>query len=124
MRVVHPPEDLWVSKHSDSGSLVELGASVGQAYDVDPTLLNTLASLLGRDEQGSVKANVQLGAAKERGASETVLLLDSHIHWKPKLVAQALKCVDQSLLSNIDRAYLVGTGQNRVSEVWQSNPSV
>lgn len=111
-KVIQPPEDLFVSKYSTAGSSIELGASVGEFVNIDGTLLNALPEIL-------VKANVQLRSARGKGASETVLLLESHIEWKPELVAQALRHeVDKALLSDIDAVYLVHDGRAKVAAVW------
>lgn len=56
--------------------------------------------------------------ARQKGASETFLLLDSHILWKPETVAQVLNDIDQALMSNIDAVYLVSVFNNRVKRVW------
>jgi len=64
------------------------------------------------------KPNEQLHEARQKGASETVLLLGSHIRWKPNIVAQVLDSIDQTLISDIDAIYLVNGTNNRVKRVW------
>lgn len=118
LKFITPPKDLFVLKDADDGSSVQLFGSVGQAIEVDTTLTHALLGIFSDDGGKGAKPNVQLDLAKGRGASETVLLLDSHIVSRPNTVAQVLTYINQSLLSNIDAVYLVGVGDNEVGLVW------
>ena len=58
--IIYPPEDLIVWKDSSEGSIIELGASVGQPFDVEWTIIEVMLDILEPDERGQVKPNVQL----------------------------------------------------------------
>ncbi|MBI4199110.1 MAG: hypothetical protein HY535_01375 [Chloroflexi bacterium] len=116
-RVICPPEDLLVVKLEDSGCSVEIGASEGQAFVVDSALERALLGIFDARGGRGAKPNEQMREAHRKGASETVLLLDSHIRWKPNVVAQVLKSIDQTLLSNIDAVYLVDVANGRAKRV-------
>jgi hypothetical protein len=117
-KIIHPPQDLLVYKLDASGCSVEGGISMSEAFVVDSALYQAVSDIFASRPGECAKPNVQLREARERGASRTVLLLDSHIQWKPNTVADVLKCLDQGLLSSIDSVYLVSVHNNRVREVW------
>ena len=119
-KVIYPPEDLFVYKLEDTGCSVELGASVGQAFVVDPALSQAVLGIFNPGDGKGAKPNEQLREARQKGTSETVLLLDSHMRWKPNVIALALNGIDQTLLSNIDSVYLVSVANSRVRRVWPS----
>lgn len=116
-KLVHPPEDLYVIKDSNRGSTIELGATVGQPFNVDWTQVEALLDIFEPDGQGQVKPNVQLDQARKEGASETALLLDCHVLWRPDVVRQALGTIDKSLMSAIDATYLIDIDGRRVERV-------
>lgn len=116
-KVIHPPEDLFVLKGSDEETGVEVGMSMGQAFDVDWTLIETLLDIFEPDKQGDVKPNIQLAEAKSKGAVATALLLDSHMPWKPPVIKKALGHVPASAFSAIDGVYLVSTHNQKVERV-------
>lgn len=118
-KVINPPEDLQLFKLDESnGVSVELGASVGQPFDVDPALQQAIQGIFAPDEVGAAKPNEQLGEAQHKGASETILLLDSHITYKPAVVRDSLNRIDRTLMSNIDGVYYVSVSGRQVTKVW------
>jgi len=78
-----------------------------------------LTSLFKNEE--ILQASKQLALAKEKGAKETVLLLDYHLpSWYPNVVKQVLgNYMNSEYLSSIDTIYLVKASQNRISKVWE-----
>ena len=118
-KVINPPEDLHVVKLDESnGVSVELGISVGQAFDVDPSLQQAIQGIFAPNEVGAAKPNEQLGEARQKGASETFLILDSHIRYNPAVVSESSNRIDRTLLSNIDGVYFVSVSGKQVSKVW------
>jgi hypothetical protein len=117
-KIMHPPEELFVEKLDDTGYTVELGPSVSQVFKVDEALYQAVLGIFAPEAGKGAKPNEQLREARKKGASETVLLLDSHIRWKPNIVAQVLDSIDQTLMSDIDAIYLVNGTNNRVKRVW------
>ncbi len=117
-RVVYDPEDLWITKLKDTGCCVEIGSSVGQLIDVDPTLYQAVNRIFQPRGGKSAKPNEQLGLAKEMGAVSTFLLLDSHVADRPNIVRQALSQIDKTLLSSIDNVYLVSVSGSHIEDVW------
>ena len=115
--VVHTPEDLFVCKVDGTGCSMEV-ASVFGAFEVDPALTQAVLSIFNPSGEKGAKPNEQLHEAKQKGAVETVLLLDSHIRWKPNAIAKLLNGIDQSLLYHIDVVYLVGASSGQVKKVW------
>lgn len=117
-KIIHPPEELFVVKLDDTGCAVEIGPVVSQVFMVDQALYQAVLGIFDPEAGKGAKPNEQLREARHKGASETILLLDSHIRWKPDIVAQVLNCIDQALMSNIDTVYLVSGTNNRVKKVW------
>ena len=119
-RMVYDPENLGISLLGHEGCSVEIGASGYAGFEIDTALIEAVSGLFESKDGRDARPNEQLGAARQKGASETVLLLDSHIWWKPNLIARKLKSVDQTLLSNIDAVYLVTVANSRVKvkRVW------
>lgn len=115
---IYLPKSLSVCKVENNGCLVELGASIPGAVTIDSALDIAVSSLLDAQGQKNAIANKQLGEAKRRGAAEAILLLDSHIRYKPNFIAHLLRCVDQAQLSNIDAVYLVSVSDKLVDKVW------
>ena len=97
---------------------IELGSSVGPVSQVDPELGLALRTLFDPKGGQTAKPNEQLREASQKGASETILLLDNHVRWKPDVIGGELKRLDQTLLSDIDSVYLVSATQRRVRQVW------
>jgi hypothetical protein len=120
-KVIYPPEELSITKINETGCSVEIGASVGQIYEVVPSLSQALLDIFNPNAGKGAKPNEQLREAKLKGALETILLLDSHIRSTPKIVANVLNTIEQSLTSNIDVVYLVSETNNRVERVWPSS---
>jgi hypothetical protein len=121
-KFIYPPEDLHVDKIKGDGATVELGGSVGQPVDnVDWMVFQALRDIFEPDKKGVVKPSVQLTEAKEQGASRTILLLDSHIVWRPGVVKRVLAQLDAALMSGIDAIYFVDSGGGKVRLVWHNN---
>lgn len=119
-KIIHPPEELFVVKLDNTGYTVEIGPVVSQVFMVDRALYQAVLGIFDPEAGKGAKPNDQLREARQKGASETVLLLDSHIRWKPNIVAQVLNGIDQTLMSDIDAVYLVNDINNRVKRVWPS----
>lgn len=117
-RLVWDVQDVWVTKMEDTGCGVELGPSVHGLFDMDPALQQAAMNIFDSPDGKRARPNEQLGEAKRKGASETVLLLDSHIGFKPNIIARALRGIDQALLSNIDAVFLVNDAEGWVEKVW------
>ena len=117
-RVVYDPEDLWIEKLEDSGSCVEIWSNVTQRVDVDPTLNQAVKRIFQPRGGKGAKPNQQLGLAKQMGAVNTFLLLDSHIADRPNIVSQALSKIDKTLLSSIDNVFLVSVSSGHIEDVW------
>lgn len=117
-KIIHPPEELYVVKLDDTGYSVEIGPIVSQVFMVDPALIQAVLGIFDPEAGKGAKPNEQLREARQKSASETVLLLDSHIRWTPNIVAQVLNSIDQTLLSNIDAVYLVSVTSSHVKRVW------
>jgi hypothetical protein len=117
-KIIHPPEELLVVKLDDTDYSVEIWASVSQVFMVDQALDQAVLGIFDPDVGKGAKPNEQLREARQKGASETVLLLDSHIRWKPNTVTQVLNGIDKALISDIDAVYLVSVTNNRVKRVW------
>jgi hypothetical protein len=115
-----PPKDLTVSKYSNEGSTIG-SLSIPLPHNVYETQVQVVRDIFERDKRGQVKPNIQLTEAKNKGASSTVLLLDSQIDWRPTEVRWALyHCVDDSSMSSVDAVCLVDAGGGRVELVWNS----
>lgn len=119
-KVVHPAEDLFLFKLGEGGCCVEILGSVGQVFVVDPALDRAVLGIFDSERGKGAKPNEQLREARQKGASETILLLDSHIAWRPDSVEETLTSIDQSLFSNMDGVYLVSATDNRIQKVWPS----
>jgi len=117
-KIVNPPKELSIIKLSDTGYSVNLGACVGQPYEVELSLTRALLNIFNTSDDKNSKPNEQLKEAKQKGASETILLLDSHILWEPNIIAKVLKGTAQSLMSNIDAIYLVSVSNDKVKGIW------
>ena len=117
-RVVYDPEDLWITKLEDTGWCVEIWSSVGQAFMVDPTLNQAVKRIFQPRGGKGAKPNEQLGLAKQMGAINTILLLDSYIADRPDIVRQALSNMDKTLLSSIDNVFLVSVSGSHIEDVW------
>jgi len=116
---IHRPKALWVHKSCASGRSVEL-ISMGQPCPIDPALTKAILGIFDHKPGKTAKPNEQLGEAKQKGASETILLLDSNIEPGANVFAQVLENTDRNLLSNIDAVFLVSVGRNHIEKVWPS----
>lgn len=115
LQLLYPPHPLLLLRGSGAGSSLGIGIHTIVGYWSEPTLKTAIIGLL----EGKGKANDQLGVAKRKGASKTVLLLDEHIDFDPQLAAEVIRGLDSSHLSNIDEVYLVSTfGGEHVKRVW------
>lgn len=119
-KIIYPPEELFVVKLDATGYTVEIGPVVSEVFKTDPALCQAVLGIFNPQAGKGAKPNEQLREARQMGASETILLLDSHIRWKPNIVAQVLDSIDQTLMSDIDAVYLVNGTNNRVKRVWPS----
>lgn len=117
-KIIHQPKELLIYKLEDNGCSLECDVSFSEVFTVDPSLYKAVLSIFNSKAGKDAKPNVQLLEAKEKGASEAILLLDSHIRWRPNIVADVLRLLDQALLSSIDSVYLVSVYNNRVRKVW------
>ena len=117
-KIIHSPEEFILVKLDDIGCSVEVGAVVSQVFWVDPALTQAVLAIFDSQDSKGAKPNEQLREARQKGASETILLLDSHIRWKPNIVAQVLNDIDQTLMSDINAIYLVSVVNNQVKKVW------
>lgn len=117
-KVVHHLEDLFLHKLGEGICSVEILGSVSQAFEVPPALAQAVQGILDSGSGKGAKPNEQLREARQKGASETILLLDSHIAWEPRVVVDALRGIDESLLSNVDGVYLVSATNNNMQQVW------
>lgn len=110
------PHELEVWKESDEGCQVKLALLAG---GWGPAELNQALDQLfaPKDPQGG-QANAQLGAAKEKGASKTILLLYCPGGASPNgVVRDYAKLLDPAVVCNIDCIYLVETGDKPFSRV-------
>lgn len=117
--IVNAEACFTLHKISDAGCSLELGFAQSGAFLVKQEVEEALTSLFENEE--ILQANKQLALAKEKGAKETILLLDYHLPtWHPNDVKQVLgNCMNSEYLSSIDIIYLVKVSQNRVSKVWE-----
>lgn len=114
LQALYPPHPLLLLKRSNEGNSLRVGG-LFVGYWPEPLLNKAVQDLL----VGQGKANDQLGAAKQKGASKTLLLLDEHIDFDPQVVAEVISGLDASHLSSIDEVYLVSTfGGEHVKQVW------
>ena len=114
-QLLYPPHPLLVFKTSGQGNSLKVGG-----YPIvgswEPA---TTKGLVRCVIAGKQQANAQLGMAKSKGASITVLLLDSHADFDPPAVEELISRLDSSLLAHIDQVYLIGTfGGEHVRKVW------
>ncbi len=115
LQLLYSPHPLLLLKSSNEGNSLRVGVGPVVGYWVEPTLKKALQDLL----VGKGKANDQLGVAKRKGASKTVLLLDERIDDDPQAVAEVIRSLGISHLSNIDEVCLVSTfGGEHVKQVW------
>jgi hypothetical protein len=116
--VVNTDSCFTLHKLSDIGCSLELGFAQSGACVLDQAVIEALTSLFDNGE--IIKANTQLGLAKQKGAKGTILLLDFHLpSWYPNHVRRVLaNNLNSENSSNTDVIYLVKTSQNRVSKVW------
>lgn len=87
----YPPHSLILLKSSGDGSSLRIGLSTIVGYWAEPILSLAVHNLMVKG-----KANEQLGLAKSRGASKTVLLLDDHIDFDPQVVTGAISGLNAS----------------------------
>lgn len=72
-----------------------------------------------RNKDGFMKANRQLGRAREKHAEATILLLDRSLTSRQHIdVIRKALSPDPALICNIGRIYVVDIRQNRVTMVW------
>jgi hypothetical protein len=114
--IVKNARELFLLKTSDSGCLIELGISPANIFNVHREEEEAIQRLFKKVSKG-VKANKQLGLAKQMGARETVLLLDNHLPYRPDIINQALAHLDTELLSNVDKVYLVSVSNKYIADV-------
>lgn len=117
-KVTYPPEDLLITKWENNGSSIELGSSVGQVSEVVYTLERAVMDVFKTQKGKGIKANEQLDEAKRKGASGTILLLDSHVRSDADDVSKILSDIAQNLLSSIDEVFLIHNHEGRVDKVW------
>ena len=117
-KFIQHPQDFHVSKIANDGSKILWAYGTGAASDAVPDIQESIEKLFGSDGERGVRANIQLAEAKAKGATQTYLLLDSHIDFDPDTISHALGCLDQSQFSDIDAIYLVDIFDNRVAQVW------
>ena len=111
----YPPHPLLLLKGSGGGNSLRIGVGPVVGYWAEPTIKKAVHDLM----VGKGKANDQLGVATGKGASKTVLLLDEHLDFDPQAVAEVIRGLDPSRLSNIDEVYLVSTfGGEHVKQAW------
>lgn len=113
------PHELWLVKISDRGCSVELGVSPPHIFNVEGAEEEAIRLVFNQTRWGNARPNEQLRLAKERGAKETILLLDSHLPLRPITIKQVLVNTDSTLLSDIDSVYLVSVSNKQVIKVWQ-----
>lgn len=103
---------------SDTGCSLELLFAQSGVFIVKQVVEEALTTLFDSEEM--LQANKQLGLAKQKGAKETILLLDYHLpSWYPNCLRQVMvNNMNSQQLSNIDTTYIVKVYQNRVSKIW------
>ncbi len=110
------PYELQVYKESDEGCQVKLAALSNGAYDVVADHNQALDEVFNPNNPDRMKANVQLAAAKEKGAEKTILLLDCAF-CNDDLVRNYVKLLDPAAICNIDCIYLAGSGDSQFTRV-------
>ena len=114
-QALYPPRPLLLLRGSGNGNSLGIGIYPVVAYWAEPALKMAVSGLL----KGKGQANAQLGLARGKGATKTVLLLDERIDFDPQVVWEVLGSLDLFHLCNIDEVYLVSTfGGEHVSQVW------
>lgn len=116
---VLPEYCFTLEKVADTGCSLELAFSQSRVFILNQVVAEALTSLFEKGEMS--QANEQLGLAKQKGAKETILLLDYHLppSWRPNDAKQVLtNSMNPEQLSNIGAIYLVKASQSRVSKVW------
>ena len=110
------PHELLVYKESDEWCQVKLRVLT---WDWGAEELNqALDYLFAPKDPKDRRANTQLGAAKEKGASKTILLLDCPGGAGPDgVVRDYTKLLDPAVVCNIDCIYLAGSGDKEFSIV-------
>ncbi len=116
-KIIHPPEDIFISKLDNIKTSIEC-IPLSQVYRPHDELIRAILRIFNPEEGKGAKPNIQLYEARDKGALETILLLDSHIKWQPNIVAKLLVNIDQSLFSSIDSIYLISCNNNLVRKVW------
>ncbi len=121
-QIVKTAVTLGLLKTSDHGCSVEPGSAMSDAHLISEEIEAAISALLEPNTGEMLKANKQLGLAKEVGAKETILLLDCHryMYWRPEIVEGILADMDLNSMSNVDVIYLVEAPHNRVAKVWRS----
>lgn len=116
--VVNADSCFTLHKLSATGCSLELAFAQSGVFVLDQAVIEALTSLFDNGE--IIKANTQLGLAKQKGAKGTILLMDCHLpSWYPNHVRRVLADnLNAENSSNMDAIYLVKTSQNRVSKVW------
>ena len=122
--VVNADSSFTLHKLSNVGCSLELGFAQSGVLVLDQAVVEALTSLFDNGEM--LKADTQLGLAKQKGAKETILLLDYDLpSWYPSHVRQVLaNNLNSKNSSNMDAIYLVKTSQNRVSKVWETTRNI
>jgi hypothetical protein len=108
-----------LEKVADTGCSLELAFAQPGVFILNQVVVEALTALFQKGEMS--QANKQLGLAKQKGAKETILLLDYHLppSWYPNHAKQVLaNKMDSPQLADIDYIYLVKASENRVSKVW------
>jgi len=116
-QLVYPPHPLYIAKARDSGHKLRV-AGYWSRVPVwgDHPLARAVQDAL---KKGKSNPNDQLGLARGKGATRTVLLLDDRIDFDPQVAGRVLGSLDPSHLPNIDEVYLVSTfGGAHVRRVW------
>jgi len=114
-----------LEKVADTGCSLELASAQSGVFIPNQVVVEALTLLFEKGEMS--QANEQLGLAKQKGAKETILLLDYDLppSWYPNRAKQVLaNKMDQAQLADIDCIYLVKASENRVSKVWGRNSLV
>jgi len=115
------PSELQITKISDSGCEVESLTSPIRAFSV-PEKHKEAFNKVFKLKNDAIPANKQLKLAKEKGATQTILLLCCNAFVKEGLIKNEAQNLDRHSISDIDYIYLVDIGnKDRVVKIYPSS---
>lgn len=113
------PSELLITKSADSGCEVTPLSSPVTVYDVAEAHERALNEVFTLNQDDAIRANRQLGLAKQKGARETILLLACDSFVEEGRIKNHVQDLGRHLISDIDHIYLIDIGnKDRVVKMY------